>query len=48
MDQVSLRFDEPRHHAEYMKNLNLDTYFALQNRNEIILTELADSSVRNG
>jgi hypothetical protein len=48
MDRVSLVFDVPRHHAGYMENLNLDTYFASQNRNEIILTELADSSVRNG
>jgi hypothetical protein len=45
---VSLGFDSPQHHAKYMENLDLDTYFASQNRNEIILTELADSSVRNG
>jgi hypothetical protein len=31
-----------------MENLKLDTYFASQNRNEIIWTELADSFVRNG
>jgi hypothetical protein len=45
---VSLGFDLLKHHAEYIENLDLDTYFASQNRNEIILTELADSSVGNG
>jgi hypothetical protein len=47
-DLVSLGFGAPQHHAGYMENLNLDTYFASQNRNEIILTELADSFVGNG
>jgi hypothetical protein len=47
-DLVSLGFDEPFHRAAYMKNLNLNTYFASQNRNEIIFSERADYSVGNG
>jgi hypothetical protein len=45
---MNLQFDVLQRHEKCLKNLNLDMYFASQNRNEIILTELADSFVRNG
>jgi hypothetical protein len=47
-DLVILRFDVLQRHVECLKNLNLDMYFASQNRNESIFTERADYSVGNG